>query len=290
MKAIITKVIIHENERGFLFKNGTYRRMLQPGKHRVLTFLGETFARTAIDKQINVPGTTPEVLMRDGAFGNNVVKIDVPDGYVGVRFENGRVAGVLEAGRYFYFNFCGEPNNDGNNNGNGVTFKLFDISKVEIEGLTSEQISRLPQDAYQKITVGESETGLLFLDGKFSRALTAGAYYFWNTKTAVTCEKVDLRSQELEINGQEILTADKGFVARELCLRLPRYGRCENYRRDKELQGTYLYRCTARAERIRRQIPFRRTFGAKGQYRRHGAGKTERAARRVLCRVYGSRA
>jgi regulator of protease activity HflC (stomatin/prohibitin superfamily) len=47
------------------------------------------------------------------------------------------------------------------------------------------------------------------LDGKFSRALRAGAYYFWNTKAAIICEKVDLRSQELEINGQEILTSDK---------------------------------------------------------------------------------
>lgn len=36
-----------------------------------------------------------------------------------------------------------------------------------------------------------------------------GSYRFWNAGTAVGLERIDLRTQELEINGQEILTADK---------------------------------------------------------------------------------
>lgn len=192
------KIIINQNERGFLFKNGTYRKMLQPGKNKVYTFLGETYVRAALDKPIKVPGTDTDILMNDKEFAQNVIKIDVPDGFVAVRFEDGRVIGAHDAGKYFYFNYY-----------QNVSYKLFDISKVEIEGLTPEQINRLPKELYVKAIVAEGETGLLNLDGKFSRALKAGAYYFWNTKTAVTCEKVDLRSQELEINGQEILTADK---------------------------------------------------------------------------------
>jgi regulator of protease activity HflC (stomatin/prohibitin superfamily) len=172
--------------------------MLEPGKNKVNTLLGETFVRASLDKPIKIPGTDTEILMRDAEFAKNVVKIDVPDGFVAVRFEDGRVAGAHEAGKYFYFNCFGN-----------ITYQLFDISKTEIEGLTPEQISRLPREMYIKAIIAEGEIGLLNLDGKFSRAITAGAYYFWNTKTAVTCEKVDLRSQELEINGQEILTSDK---------------------------------------------------------------------------------
>lgn len=192
------RIIIKQNERGFLFKNGTYRKMLQPGKNRVSNFLGETFVRLPIDKPIKVPGTDTEILMNDKEFAKNVVMIDVPDGYVAVRFEDGRVVGAHDAGKYFYFNYY-----------QNISYLLFDISKVEIEGLTPEQINRLPKELYIKVIIAEGEIGLLNLDGKFNRALKAGAYYFWNTKTAVACEKVDLRSQELEINGQEILTADK---------------------------------------------------------------------------------
>lgn len=192
------KIIINQNERGFLFKNGTYNRMLEPGKNTVRTYLGETFVRLPLDKPVKVPGTDTEILMGDQEFAKNVVKIDVPDGHVAVRFEDGRVAGAHDTGKYFYFNYY-----------KNITYGLFDTSKTEIEGLTPEQISRLPKELYLKAVIGEGETGLLFLDGKFSRALKAGAYYFWNTKTATAIEKVDLRSQELEINGQEILTADK---------------------------------------------------------------------------------
>ena len=192
------KIVINQNERGFLFKNGTYKRMLQPGKNRVRTLFGETFVRAALDKPIKVPGTDAEILSADREFADNVLKIDVPDGYVAVRFEDGRVSGAHEAGKYYYFNYY-----------KTLSYKLFDISGAEIEGLTAEQISRLPADMYLKAVVSEGEVGLLRLDGKLIRALPAGAYYFWKTKIAVTCERVDLRSQELEINGQEILTADK---------------------------------------------------------------------------------
>lgn len=192
------KIIIMQNERGFLFKNGTYRKMLQPGKNKINTFLGESYVRTPINKAINLANVDTEVLMQDSEFAKSVIKIDVPDGFIAVRFEDGRITDALTSGKYFYFNTFGN-----------ITYQLFDVSKIEIDGLTSEQISRLPASLYQKIIVEQGETGLLFFDGKYSRALTAGAYYFWNTKTAVTCEKIDLRSQELEINGQEILTSDK---------------------------------------------------------------------------------
>ena len=72
------KIIINQNERGFLFKNGTYRGMLQPGKNRINTLLGETFVRAALDKPIKVPGTDTEILMNDQEFARHVVKIDVP--------------------------------------------------------------------------------------------------------------------------------------------------------------------------------------------------------------------
>lgn len=57
--------------------------------------------------------------------------------------------------------------------------------------------------------VGEGQCGLFFLDGKFHSLLSPGAYALWRTAQNPTVEHLDLRVQTLEINGQEILTADK---------------------------------------------------------------------------------
>ena len=192
------KVIIKENERGFLFRNGVYKRMLVPGKNKVSALLGETYAVVQADKAIKIDGTDIETLMKDKAFADIVIKIDVPDGMIAVRFEDSRVCEALTSGKYCYFNFY-----------RNITYTLFDMSNVEIEGLTPEQLSRLPSAFYQKLIVIEGESGLLFYDGKFIRAMHAGSYYFWNGKVNVSYERVDLRAQALEINGQEILTADK---------------------------------------------------------------------------------
>lgn len=192
------KIIIKESERGFLFRNGVYRKMLEPGKNKISTLMGDTYVIASTGKNISVAGTDIEVLMKDPLFAKIVIKIDVPDGMIAVRFEDGRAVEALTSGKYCYFNLYGN-----------ITYKLFDITKVEIDGLTAEQLCRLPASLYQKLIVIEGETGLLFYDGKFVRAMSAGSYYFWNGKVNVSYERVDLRAQELEINGQEILTADK---------------------------------------------------------------------------------
>lgn len=60
------------------------------------------------------------------------------------------------------------------------------------------------------VIVNEYEAGLLYDDGRFVRALSAGRYRLWNgfghTRRVTT---VDLRQTTVSINGQEMLTADK---------------------------------------------------------------------------------
>ncbi len=46
------KIVINENERGFLFKNGTYRKLLLPGKHHIYRCFGESYARTDVAKHV----------------------------------------------------------------------------------------------------------------------------------------------------------------------------------------------------------------------------------------------
>lgn len=192
------KLIINENERGFLFKNGTYRKMLMPGKYHIKRMFGETFARVSVFKPIEVPNADIAVLLRDKAFVDNVSLVDVPDGHIAVHMEDKRIVGTLQPGTYCFWNCYREH-----------TFIIVDISKAEITDLTSEQLAAVPQHLYHRSEVPEGEIGLLFFDGRFERELESGSYYFWNNMQKIICQNIDLRAQQLDIAGQEILTADK---------------------------------------------------------------------------------
>lgn len=67
----------------------------------------------------------------------------------------------------------------------------------------------MPVKYYKKIAIKDGEVGLLYFDGRLEKRLEAGAYYFWNYGEEVTCKIFNMKIQQLEINGQEVLTADK---------------------------------------------------------------------------------
>jgi len=192
------KIIIGENERGFLFKNGVYRGILSPGKHFIKRCLGETYVKVNVAKPVEIADVDIAVLLSDEAFANSVTRIDVPDGHIAIHMEDRHIVGALKSGIHCFWNVYREH-----------TFVPIDISKAEITDLTPEQLMAVPLNLYRRIDVPESETGLLFFDGKFERELKSGSYYFWNNMQKIACQSVDLRIQQLDIAGQEILTADK---------------------------------------------------------------------------------
>lgn len=76
--------------------------------------------------------------------------------------------------------------------------------------LTAELVSILPRGAYVDVTVRELERGLLHVRGKLVQVLVPGRYAFWSTsESPVDIEKVDVRSQQATLTGQELMTKDK---------------------------------------------------------------------------------
>ncbi|NEV60593.1 slipin family protein [Thiorhodococcus minor] len=57
--------------------------------------------------------------------------------------------------------------------------------------------------------VADHEIGLLIQDGRLIRTLQPGVHAFWSFARNLQVEVTDLRLQELEVQGQEILTRDK---------------------------------------------------------------------------------
>jgi regulator of protease activity HflC (stomatin/prohibitin superfamily) len=110
---------------------------------------------------------------------------------------------VLLPGRYTYWKGATE-----------FTFVKADLSKVEItEGIDVNTLVRKEVLPYVRVYAVEAyEKGILFIDGKFIRILETGVYYFWKNPIGVAVMKTDLRQQQLEVSGQEILTKDKAAL------------------------------------------------------------------------------
>lgn len=80
------------------------------------------------------------------------------------------------------------------------------------ESLPRFYMDLMPARYYKKITIKDGETGLLYYDNRYEKRLETGTYYFWNYGKEVTCKIFNMKIQQLDISGQEILTADKVAV------------------------------------------------------------------------------
>ncbi len=192
------KVIITENERGLLFKNGSFLRMLKPGKHIVWSILGESVKISKINGIVKIEDIDNNILLKEKEFENSIVTIDVPDGYFAIRYEDGRVAETLSTGSYCIWNILRKS-----------TFRLIDLTKPDITELGSKDLSAIPLKHYIRVEVPSGFMGLLYFDGSFQRTLENGTYFFWNGSVKVEYQLVEMRVQQIDISGQEILTADK---------------------------------------------------------------------------------
>src|SRR5262249_36056170 len=91
-----------------------------------------------------------------------------------------------------------------------VTARIFDVvENPQVPAALLPALARLRSPLVVFATVEDGKTGLLFVDGKFIRELGPGFYGFWNAASSVRVDCTDLRVQNAEITGQEILTQDK---------------------------------------------------------------------------------
>lgn len=93
-------------------------------------------------------------------------------------------------------------------------FQRFSTQQTMVpESITKTLWMRADVQPYVRMYIVENyEKGLMYEDGKLVRVLDSGVYVFWKNATVIQVYKADLRKQQMEINGQEILTRDKASL------------------------------------------------------------------------------
>lgn len=193
------RIIIKEQDCGFLLKNGRFQKLLLAGRYTYFKELGYEVLTVPMTGQVKTNGIPIEVLLKCPDFASRVVKAELPDTSIAIRFVNGAFKEVLTAAETYFWNVF-ETN----------TFQVIDITKPYMEEtLPRMYMDLMPAKYYKKITIKDGEAGLLYFDNRMEGRLESGTYYFWNYGREVTCKIFNLKIQQLEISGQEVLTADK---------------------------------------------------------------------------------
>ncbi len=194
------KITINAYQVGLVFKNGMYKKMLKEGSHWL--WFGETVQVYDMAKPFVAP-VELNILLKDTVLAEALHVVEVGDDEIVLQYENGLLKQVLAAGRYTFWK--GVVNYE---------FVKADISKIEITENISRNtlLNRLVLPYVRVYAVESYEKAVLFVDGKYVQTLASGVYYWWKNSIAIIVGKVDTRMQQLEINGQEILTKDKAAL------------------------------------------------------------------------------
>lgn len=194
--------VIKDQECGYLMKDGRFIKILTAGKYTFMKNRGYKVEIVSMSGEVGTCGIPEDVLMKDQAFAQRVVKVVLPDECIAIRFVNKAFREVLTKPETLFWNVY-EKNE----------FQLIDITKPYMEEtLPRMYMDLMPVKYYKKIVVKDGETGLLYFDNRYEKRLGTGSYYFWNYGREVTCRIFNMKIQQLDISGQEILTADKVAV------------------------------------------------------------------------------
>lgn len=194
------KVTVNAYQKALVFKNDVYQRVLSEGTYR---FWGkERIVIYDMTKQFVSP-VELNIILQDAELTSMLEIVEVKDNEIVLKYENGLLNQVLTAGRYAFWKGI-------------INYKFIkaDISKIEIdEAIDASTLQNKYVALYvRSFTVENYEKALLIVDGKFQKVLNSGVYQFWKNNIVIQIAKADMRRQQMEISGQEILTKDKAAL------------------------------------------------------------------------------
>ncbi|EGV28409.1 band 7 protein [Thiorhodococcus drewsii AZ1] len=222
--------VVAQHERVLVLRNGVLDQVLGPGVYRWLDIVGslefETFDLT--DPELAHPHA--EVFRKESSTLWNlwVETVETGEHEAGLIYLDGQLTRLIPPmSRRFYWKGPVEVRveridlTEGAAVGAEVMERIrrmrhrdgWTRAAAEYRAKARSAGSKLPGaeflDNIIEEEIADHETGLLLLDGRLVGTLEPGVHAFWNFDRNVQVELTDLRLQELEVQGQEILTRDK---------------------------------------------------------------------------------
>ena len=194
--------VVKEDERGFLYEDGAFARLLPPGRHSIFDPRGRLTCEVLKVVRAEIP------VERAQLFASTQPTMAAEC------FE------IVQCGPHevAIVDFDGDPKQLVLPNTSRAYWKV--VTRVAVEKIDAAAALRVEKRHLDRIDVARTtcvvlaiveahEAGLLKVDGELRERLPPGRHAFWQVGRTVKVDKIDLRPQPLEITAQEILTKDR---------------------------------------------------------------------------------
>ncbi|MEO1535805.1 MAG: slipin family protein [Planctomycetota bacterium] len=193
---------IRKHELGLLFRHGDLVNVFDPGVHRVwnVPFKGGYTVGIVDTLSPRFEHERLGALVRDPLIADRLTVVDLNDEQRALVWADGRLIAILAAGTYAFWNGPAT-----------IVVERYSVNDARFEHARIESILNFPGGVkhFDGVRVDAHERVMLFRDGELVEQLGAGHFIFWKGGAKVTWTSVDLREQVADIQGQEIMTADK---------------------------------------------------------------------------------
>jgi regulator of protease activity HflC (stomatin/prohibitin superfamily) len=191
---------VREHERGLLFEDRVFKRVLAPGVHYMVDPLFKVHVDLASVRDAWLAHPDLDVIAKSGALGDEAKVVDLKDHERAIVRVDGRVEAVLKPGLYALWTVFHD-----------VAVEVVDARAVrfEREDLAVVAAARGAAPLLEAVTVEAGHGGLYFKDGRHEATLGPGVHALWKGVAKARILDVDLREQVVDVAGQEIMTADK---------------------------------------------------------------------------------
>ncbi|MCC8537150.1 slipin family protein [Xanthomonas axonopodis pv. poinsettiicola] len=198
------RVVIGDGERGLVYRNRRFERVLGPGVYRLFDPLQRSEIHVHDSHAGQAVGRDADLLIDTlgATLPDHFVLADIGPAQVGLLIRNGKLEEVLPPGtRTLYWRGAA-----------AVELQTLPLGEdLQVPSVVQRRLRQLGTLARVAVCmeVPAESQGLVFVDGKLLAPFGPGVYAFWNFQKNVATEVIDLRVQSVEVSGQELLTRDK---------------------------------------------------------------------------------
>jgi regulator of protease activity HflC (stomatin/prohibitin superfamily) len=200
-RPIFHTVIVRDDERAFLMRDGRFERLLPPGRYKEFDIAHRLSSEVVKVIRAELPA--------ERALLFEKTQPDLASQHFAIVQASATEIAIVS--------FDGEPKHIVLPNTTRAFWKT--LTMVEVDTIDTAADARVSKKHLDKMDlrgasvvqaiVEAHEAGLLFMDGQFKERLGPGRHAFWQIGRTVRIAKVDLRPQPHEVTAQEILTKDR---------------------------------------------------------------------------------
>ena len=197
------KITVNENEKALVYKDEKFIDLLSVGTYKMFHLFKNYRVERVATRQNGIDGEKARTLYK--LFPEMVEKY-----FIIVELKDYERAYVSINGKFTDFMLLGELK---------LYFKELDVTVEKVDIRKEYRVSQAHMQyidmfdsavrGIKKEIVSTYEESYLYVDETFVEMLEAGRHYFYTELRDIVTKRVDKRVKELEITGQELLSADK---------------------------------------------------------------------------------